>query len=155
MQQPVLSTPKKGSFQNRPIKQADVRKFEPRRASSAILSVERPRSNQEVSSDLATYRSLKVTTPINEEATTPRKSSENDLLNNSGELTHKSPLPFRVATLVKNSSGIQLTYRGAGVLPNLIKPEGEVANKQSLPLAKSSSTWHIKPVSQSRNLLNL
>ena len=39
--------------------------------------------------------------------------------------SRKSPLPFRVATLIKNSSGVQLAYRGAGVLPMLKqrKPE--------------------------------
>ena len=36
-----------------------------------------------------------------------------------GGKTRDGPLPFRVATLIKNSSGVQLTYRGAGVLPML------------------------------------
>lgn len=37
-------------------------------------------------------------------------------------------LPFRMATLVKNASGVQLTYRGAGALPSLSSIGGSVDN---------------------------
>ena len=35
------------------------------------------------------------------------------------EKYRKNPLPFNVATLHKNASGVTLTYRGVGVLPQL------------------------------------
>lgn len=31
----------------------------------------------------------------------------------------KEELPFRVATIMKNASGLQLTYRGTTLLPNI------------------------------------
>ena len=32
--------------------------------------------------------------------------------------------PLNVATLIKNASGVQLTYRGAGILPKLDNGHG-------------------------------
>ena len=51
---------------------------------------------------------------------TERKGKSVDPLQTNGNLNPVSPLPAcRVATLVSNSSGINLTYRGAGILPIL------------------------------------
>lgn len=40
---------------------------------------------------------------------------------NDYDKERKKPLPFRVATLIRNASGVQLTYRGSGLLP-MLKP---------------------------------
>ena len=81
-------------------------------------------------------------------------------------MQNDGPLPFRVATLIKNSSGVQLTYRGAGVLPMLkyrkkkaeqpnvsLNPQDDQNNltpedQQQRPLNKTRSEWIIKPLNQ-------
>jgi hypothetical protein len=50
----------------------------------------------------------------------------------------KPVFPFRVATLMKNASGVQLAYRGSNVLPQL-NQNANSGNHKSKQLAKSQS----------------
>jgi len=60
--------------------------------------------------------------------------------------------PIRVATLIKNSSGVQLTYRGAGVLPHLqqLRSPDFISRGK---IARHRSSGAIKPVSHSARLM--
>lgn len=55
---------------------------------------------------------------------------------------NQAALPFRIATIMKNASGLQLTYRGSSVLP------GVSASKKTL--TKSHSMKFMKTINMTR-----
>ena len=102
-----------------------------KRSSSALIRAEGSKQNSSYNSAVRAKspimeESSQLKTPIKGERVRSQDSQGRDCRESSQQMftseennRRKSPLPFRVATLIKNSSGIQLAYRGAGVLPKL------------------------------------